>query len=89
VAAVIVYQHDHAGFYVGPLEADPSPLQQGQFLIPARCVTAPPPIVVTEGMAARWSGAAWAVVREPTQPDPVAKLQAFLEANPDVAALIG
>jgi hypothetical protein len=28
-------------------------------------------------------------VREPTQPDPVAKLQAFLEENPDVAALIG
>jgi acetyl-CoA carboxylase carboxyltransferase component len=89
VAAVIVYQHDHAGFYVGPLEADPSPLQQGQFLIPARCVTVAPPIVVTEGMAARWSGAAWAVVRAPTTSDPVAKLQAFLEANPDVAALIG
>jgi hypothetical protein len=88
VAAVIAYQHDHAGFYVGSIDAEPSPLEPGLFLIPARCVTVAPPGVVIEGMAARWSGAAWAVVREPTQPDPVAKLQAFLEENPDVAALI-
>ena len=85
---MIAYQHDHAGFYVGSIDAEPSPLEPGLFLIPARCVTVAPPIVVTEGMAVRWSGAAWAVVRAPTTSDPVAKLQAFLEANPDVAALI-
>lgn len=44
----------------------------------------------------RWTGAGWSMVNRPQaqpeaaqpQDDPIAKLQAFLVANPDVAAII-
>lgn len=37
-----VYQMDRDGWYVGPVEADPSPLEPGVFLIPGGCVLDPP-----------------------------------------------
>jgi hypothetical protein len=88
---MIVYQFDHAGILIGQIEADPSPLEPGKFLIPARCTVVPPPAEVPEGEIPRWNGAAWVLVRIPAREapeDPVAKLQQFLAANPDVAALI-
>lgn len=88
---MIVYQYDHAGIYLGPTEADPSPLEPGKFLFPARTTTEPPPEEWPEGQVPRWNGAAWQLVRIPTRAepeDPVAKLQAFLSENPDVAALL-
>lgn len=88
-----IYHHDQAGFYLGESEADPSPLEPGKYLIPARAVTVPPPEDLPEDQVARWNGAAWMPVRRPqpreAEDDPVAKLRAFLDANPDVAALIG
>lgn len=88
---MIVYQYDHAGILLGPTEADPSPLEPGKFLIPARCTETPPPVEIPEGQVPRWNGAEWQLVRMPARhegADPVAKLQDFLAANPDVAALI-
>jgi hypothetical protein len=38
----IVYQTDHLGLYVGETEADESPLEPGEFLIPGGCVEDPP-----------------------------------------------
>jgi hypothetical protein len=90
---MIIYQHDHAGVLVAPMLADPSPLEPGVYLIPARCVAVAPVGVAPAGKVQRWNGAAWDLVTAPTPgpapADPVAKLQAFLDANPDVAALIG
>lgn len=84
------YQYDAAGLYVGETVADESPLETGVYLLPARCTLKPPPAKVPEGKVPRWTGKAWQVVAKPTAPvsDPVAKLQAFLNQNPDVAALL-
>ncbi|MBM7423822.1 hypothetical protein [Spongiibacter marinus] len=88
---MIVYQHDAAGLYQGETEADESPLETGKFLLPARCTETPPPPEVPEGKWPRWNGHSWDLVNRPAQSepeDPVAKLQAFLQQNPDVAQLI-
>jgi hypothetical protein len=48
-----VSQLDVAGYFVGPAEADESPLEPGVFLLPAGAVDAPPPSV-PEGFRAKW-----------------------------------
>lgn len=88
-----VYQYDHAGIYAGQTEADESPLEPGVFLIPARCVTIEPPEFSGDQWP-RWNGAKWELIAvkpaNDNQPaSPVDKLREFLNANPDVAALIG
>jgi hypothetical protein len=85
-----VFQTDRSGHYVAESIADESPLEPGVFHMPAGCVTTPPPDCA-EGQWPRWNGAGWDVVTLPRAVkiiDPVAKLQAFLEANPDVAAIL-
>lgn len=85
------YQFDHSGLLVGQTEADESPLEPGVWLIPARCTLVPPMQDVPEGKVPRWNGASWALATKPTPAndnDPVAKLQAFLAANPDVSAIL-
>lgn len=88
-----VYQYDVAGLFVGQTDADESPLEPGVFLIPARCVEVAPP-EFSGDQCPRWNGAKWELISvSPTndnQPaSPVDKLREFLNANPDVAALIG
>lgn len=88
----IVYQYDIAGMFTGETEADESPLEPGVFLIPARCVEVAPPAYSGDQWP-RWNGASWQLVavtaaNDNEQPDPVEKLRSFLNANPDVAALI-
>jgi hypothetical protein len=91
------YQYDRAGLYAGTTEADESPLEPGVYLLPGGCTLVPPPSPqeVPEDQWPRFNGTAWVLVNRP-QPaaptpaeDPVAKLQAFLAQNPDVAALLG
>lgn len=84
------YQYDTAGLYIGETVADESPLEPGVYLLPARCTIKPPPATVTDGKVPRWTGKSWQLVTKPVAPvsDPVAKLQAFLTQNPDVAALL-
>lgn len=71
---MIVYQTRADGVLVGLAEADPSPLEEGVWLIPGGCVTVEPPSFV-EGEWARWDSdaEAWVIepVPEPT-PDPSA-----------------
>lgn len=91
--AQTAYQYDYAGLLVGETEADESPLEPGVYLVPARCTLTPPPAEVPEGKWPRWTGKSWALVNKPaaqesTTEDPVAKLQDFLNQNPDVAALL-
>ncbi|APQ13419.1 phage tail protein [Pseudomonas oryzihabitans] len=88
----LVYQLDHAGFYLGETVADESPLDPGIYLLPARCVETPPPATWEDSQWPRWDGSAWRLVNRPkafAAEDPVDKLKAFLAANPDVAQLIG
>lgn len=88
------FQFDHAGLYAGTTEADESPLEPGVYLLPARCTLTPPPADVPANKWPRWNGSTWQLVNRPApapaaEPeDPVAKLQAFLTQNPDVAALL-
>ena len=70
-----VYQTDHNGFYVGPAFADADPLDEGNWLIPAGCITKAPP-VLGKGQRAQFTNGAWVVVDpEPKpEPEPVAPL---------------
>lgn len=53
-----VYQTSHLGLYVGPVEADESPLEPGVFLLPAGCVETPPP-PAPEFKVACWISPDW------------------------------
>lgn len=86
-----VYQTNRMGFYVGETEADESPLEPGVILMPAGAVAVAPPETWPEGFLPRWNGSGWVLANEPrvlTLVDPVEKLRAFLDNNPDVAALL-
>lgn len=67
---MIVYQTDADGYYVGPVHADPSPLEADVWLVPGGCVTEAPP-EPPEGHRARWTGAQWQVEAPvELEPDP-------------------
>ena len=60
------------GVYLGTSQADESPLEPGEFLIPAHAVTIAPPAVAA-GERARWSGSVWIaepIPAPPAQPAP-------------------
>ena len=86
------YQYGATGLLHGETVADESPLEPGVFLLPAGCTFTAPPATVPDGKWPRWNGSNWDLVTRPTpandNQDPVAKLQAFLSANPDVATLL-
>lgn len=89
----IAYQYDVAGMYQGAVEADPSPLEPGVFLLPGRCTFSAPPDDIPEGRWPRWNGVGWVLVRRRAAPaaggpDPIDKLREFLNSNPDVAKLL-
>jgi hypothetical protein len=90
-----VYQYDLAGRYIGETVADASPLEDDVFLLPARTTETAPPARETwpDGTWPRWNGTTWALtgLNKSSTPadDPLAKLQRFLMANPDVVAAIG
>jgi len=91
VTSKTAYQFDRSGLLLGKTEADESPMEPGVWLIPAGCTLVPPPQEIPEGKVPHWNGTAWALVTKPAPAndnDPVAKLQAFLAANPDVSAIL-
>lgn len=90
MSQITVYQCDHAGLYTGETTADESPLEPGVYIRPAGCVDIAPPAEWPAEKWPRWNGAAWDLVVKPKPKlsDPVAKLAAFLAANPDVAELL-
>ena len=47
------YHYNQEYIYIGEVERQPSPLEKGQFLMPADCVDIEP--VIPEGMLARWN----------------------------------
>lgn len=89
--SITVYQFDSAGMFLHVSVADESPLEPGVFHMPRGTVTVAPPEEVPDDLWPRWDGAAWQLVPRPVpvpEPTPVEKLAAFLQENPDVAALI-
>ncbi len=89
----LAWQFGYTGLLVGPTDADESPLEEGVFHLPAYCTFTPPPEDVPVGAWPRWNAkrAEWEFATKPQQAatdDPLAKLQAFLAANPDVAGLL-
>lgn len=89
-----VFQTDRAGLFAGTADADESPLEPGVFHIPRGCVEVAPPDSWPDDKWPRWRSGTWELIPKPTMPapandnDPVAKLRAFLAANPDVAAVL-
>lgn len=63
----IVSQLDPNGFFVAAVEADPSPKEQGVYLIPAGAIDTSPP-VVPAGKAALWQASSWVFVDPPVTP---------------------
>lgn len=90
-----VYQYDTAGIFVGETMADESPLEPDVWVLPGRTTeVAPPPGPWIDGKWPRFNGLVWELTGV-KKPDPdaaetaLSKLQDFLKANPDVAALLG
>lgn len=65
----IVSQLNAAGYFVGPAQADASPLEPGVFLIPGGCVDQTPPDI-PQGTRARWAEGAWQFEPLSLEPDP-------------------
>jgi hypothetical protein len=64
-----VYQTDFDGFFTAPVDADPSPLEPGVWLIPGGAVEVEPP-ALKDGQRARWNGKTWDVIDPPPPPPP-------------------
>ena len=66
-----IYNYDPISkIYSGESEADPDPLQEGNWLIPAYATTLTPPRAV-EGKVAFWTGGSWTLREIPApEPDP-------------------
>lgn len=58
---MIVYQTNTQGYFTGLTEADPDPMRAGEFIIPGRCVTTPPPATGTHELA-QWVNNEWRIV---------------------------
>lgn len=87
----LVYQYNDAGEYCGVTEADESPLEPGVYHLPRNTTAVKPPDKWPETKWPRFEGKRWKLINRPVPAndnDPVAKLSAFLAANPDVAELI-
>lgn len=88
-----VYQTDRAGQYVGTTVADEFDLEPGVYQMPAGAVETPPPEKWPDDKWPRWIGKRWELIQRPVpvpaiDNESMAKLAAFLAANPDVAQMI-
>ena len=91
-----VYQIDAAGHYAGDTVADRSPRETDVWLMPAGTIATAPPESWPDGQWPRWNGTGWDLVTRPAatdaeaaKADALAKIRAFLAANPDVAGYLG
>jgi hypothetical protein len=64
-----VYQTDRDGFFCHETFADPDPLDVGNWLVPAGCVTQEPP-PLSGGQRARFVDGAWVIVEPEPVPEP-------------------
>lgn len=93
MTSTIAYQYDRSGLFLGPTEADESPLEPGVFHLPARTTLVAPPTEYADDLWPRWNGSGWVLSAKPQPADidgaaAVEKLAGFLRDNPDVKALV-
>lgn len=67
--SIPVFQLDYSGYYVGTTYADPDPRNEGNYLMPGRCVLDEPPVHIA-GKLRRYVEGAWLYEDAPTV-DPV------------------
>lgn len=58
---MIVWQTDPEGYLVGAVEADPDPMNPGNWLIPGGCIGTEPPTLAANEVA-RWANGVWSRV---------------------------
>lgn len=72
---IVVCQLNHLGYFVGTTEADESPLEPGEYHMPAGCVDIEPPEFERENQVARLVDGAWLFEDTPDpeseEPEPV------------------
>lgn len=56
-----VWQTDRDGYLIGESVADPDPMNEGQWLMPAGCVSVMPPRI-PEGKWPRWVNGGWQLI---------------------------
>ncbi len=87
----IFHYHPEAGVFLGEGLADPSPLEQNAWLIPAYATTVQPP-APGKGKQAVWSGNTWRIMPipalevEPTPEQPQFEIPAPLTPEQKLAA---
>jgi hypothetical protein len=71
---LLVYSYTADGYFLGTQEANPNPLEPGNFLIPASATDVSP--TFAEGKLTRWNGSEWVLedVPEPEEPAPAPEL---------------
>lgn len=65
----VFHYHPHTGIYVGMSDADPSPLEPGEFLVPANATTEPVPSP-RDGYDIVFDGARWNYIEQPKPAEP-------------------
>jgi len=58
MSAPMLYHYSENGIYLFPSPANPSPLEEGVWLYPARSTEIAPP-VIPDGKCAVWNGSGW------------------------------
>ena len=80
-----VYQTDDRGFFLGVVKADPDPCVPDNWLIPAGCVTEPPPEFPV-GLVPKWNGQEWVAAEPVVERDPAEDLgEEIPEPTPEEA----
>lgn len=79
-----VYQTNNEGFFTGATVADPDPLDDGNWLIPAGCVMVEPP-ATGKNEAAQWTNGSWIVVSTLTPEAPVPEVLPPTKAEQEAA----
>lgn len=77
---ITVTQLDQAGHYAGTTQAFASPLEPGQYLMPAGCISAAPPATWPDAMWPRWNGRDWDLIAIPAS----AQASAQASASPAI-----
>lgn len=72
-----VYLYDESGVFTQVYEAQADPMEPGKFIEPILSTAIPPP-AFQPGERAVWSGNAWTIEQDPTDPTPVIPTQAEL-----------
>lgn len=80
-----IYHYEaSSGFYLGEGLADPDPMEEGNWLIPAHA-TSVEPIEVPEGSLAKFNGTSWEefiIPEEPVEPEPIPTVDELIRSAP-------